>query len=49
VKTPEGKLKPLDFTHCVVATGYESRKVAGMAGIGTGKGILSCPLPVEPK
>ena len=47
--TPEGHLETLEFSQCVIATGYESGRVAALAGIGTGDGLLGHPLPVEPK
>ena len=49
MKAPDGKLSSMEFTHCVIACGYESGRVASLAGIGNGKGLLSVPLPVEPK
>jgi FAD-dependent oxidoreductase domain-containing protein 1 len=48
-KTLDGKQMNLEFSQCVLAGGYESGRIAKMAGIGTGKGILSHPIPVEPK
>lgn len=49
MKSSDGRQRTLEFGQCVVAAGYESGRIASLAGIGTGKGILSHPLPVEPK
>jgi FAD-dependent oxidoreductase domain-containing protein 1 len=49
VKTPRGELKTIHFAYCVIAAGHESANIAEMARIGRGKGILSVPLPVEPR
>ncbi|XP_023168211.2 FAD-dependent oxidoreductase domain-containing protein 1 [Drosophila hydei] len=37
------------FDNCVLAAGAHSGHVARLANIGTGKGLLSVPLPVEPR
>ncbi|CAG9771405.1 unnamed protein product [Ceutorhynchus assimilis] len=47
VKMPDGELKTIRFSLCVIAAGAESGKVAEKLRIGTGQGILSVPLPVE--
>lgn len=49
VKTPEGELKTIDYAYCVIAAGHESANIAEMARIGRGEGMLSVPLPVEPR
>lgn len=49
VKGADGKGRSLEFDHCVIAAGYDSGRVSKLAGIGAGKGILSHPIPVEPK
>lgn len=48
IQTKNG-IQTLEFEHCVLATGYESGKVAGLAGIGTGSGKLGVGVPVEAK
>jgi len=47
VKTPAGELKTIKFAYSVLAAGWESGRIAEMARIGRGLGILSVPLPVE--
>lgn len=49
VRTPSGEKKTIDFAHCLIAAGHESATVAEMARIGRGPGLLSVPLPVEPR
>jgi FAD-dependent oxidoreductase domain-containing protein 1 len=49
IRTLDGTQTSLELEHCVIATGYESGHVSALAGIGTGKGLLSHPIPVEPK
>jgi len=49
VKTPSGELKTIHFGVCIIAAGHESSNIADMARIGRGHGILSVPLPVEPR
>lgn len=49
VRTPSGALKTVHFGYCVIAAGHESSNVAYMARMGRGEGILSVPLPVEPR
>lgn len=49
IRMENGETRSMEFSQCVIATGYESGKVARLAGIGTGEGVLSVPVPVEPK
>lgn len=49
VTTKDGKVRPITFSICVIAAGAQSGKVAEMADIGTGQGLLSIALPVEPR
>lgn len=49
VRTKSGELKSIFYSHLVIAAGHESGAIADMARIGRGKGILSVPLPVEPR
>lgn len=49
LRTPDGELKTVHFAYCIVAAGHESSNIAYMARIGRGEGILSVPLPVEPR
>jgi FAD-dependent oxidoreductase domain-containing protein 1 len=49
VKTETGELRFVKFGIVIIAAGPYSAKVARMAGIGTGNGMLSIPLPVEPR
>lgn len=49
IKMPNGEEKEIKFALCVVAAGPDSGKIARLANVGTGKGILSIPLPVEPR
>lgn len=49
VKMPNGEKKTIKFAVCVLAAGAYSGEVARLARIGTGRGILSVPLPVEPR
>jgi len=49
VKLPDGDIQTVRFGVCVLAAGYESGNIAEMARIGRGPGILSVPLPVEPR
>ncbi|KAF4524778.1 hypothetical protein B566_EDAN014472 [Ephemera danica] len=45
---PNGELKTVKFGLAVLACGPSSGKVAELARIGVGSGLLSIPLPVEP-
>jgi len=49
VRTPKGELKTIHFAYCIIAAGHESANIAEMARIGRGQGVLSVPLPVEPR
>lgn len=49
VKMPDGEVRSIKFAICVLAAGAYSGDVARMARIGMGKGMLSVPLPVEPR
>lgn len=49
VKMPNGETRSIKFSICVLAAGAFSGEVARMANIGLGKGMLSVPLPVEPR
>ncbi|KAK7071613.1 FAD-dependent oxidoreductase domain-containing protein 1 [Halocaridina rubra] len=45
----EDVLHEIEFATLVLATGHQSGKIGKLAGIGKGKGILSLPIPVEPR
>lgn len=49
VRLPGGEVKTIKFSQVIVAAGARSGDVARMARIGTGNGLLSIPLPVEPR
>uniref|UniRef100_A0A1A9W064 FAD-dependent oxidoreductase domain-containing protein 1 n=1 Tax=Glossina brevipalpis TaxID=37001 RepID=A0A1A9W064_9MUSC len=49
VQTPDGEIRSITFAICVIAAGAYSGEVAKLARVGTGKGILATPLPVEPR
>lgn len=49
VRTKSGEVRSVKFGIVIIAAGPFSAEVARMARIGTGKGILSIPLPVEPR
>lgn len=49
VKLPSGETRSIKFGIAVIATGPNSGKVARMARVGMGEGLLSVPLPVEPR
>ncbi|KAG7187876.1 hypothetical protein KM043_013855 [Ampulex compressa] len=49
VQTLDGELRNIKFAVAVIAAGAFSANVAKMIRIGTGKGPLSVPLPVEPR
>ncbi|XP_071450604.1 FAD-dependent oxidoreductase domain-containing protein 1-like [Hetaerina americana] len=49
IKTQDGRIHAIKFAIAVIAAGPESGKVAAMARVGQGKGLLSLPLPVEPR
>lgn len=49
LKMKNGEIRDVKFSIVIIATGAQSGKVAKLARIGTGKGMLSIPLPVEPR
>jgi FAD-dependent oxidoreductase domain-containing protein 1 len=49
VKMPDGEVRPIKFAIAVIAAGAQSGHVSKLARIGTGRGMLSVPLPVEPR
>lgn len=49
VKLPDGSVEPIKFGLCVIAAGAQSGKIAELARIGKGTGMLSVPLPIEPR
>lgn len=49
VKMPDGSVEPIKFGMCVIAGGANSGKIGQMARIGNGPGVLSIPLPIEPR
>lgn len=49
VRKNNGEVRTIKFGIVIIAAGASSRKVAEMARIGTRKGLLSFPLPVEPR
>ncbi|XP_063972151.1 FAD-dependent oxidoreductase domain-containing protein 1-like [Diachasmimorpha longicaudata] len=49
VKTENDEKKVIQFALCIIAAGAHSGEVAKMAKIGCGPGILTVPLPVEPR
>jgi FAD-dependent oxidoreductase domain-containing protein 1 len=49
VKTANGEIRSVKFGIVIIAAGPFSGKVARMARIGTGDGMLSISLPVEPR
>lgn len=49
VKMPDGEIRRIKFGICIIAAGAYSGEVAKLARIGTGDGMLSIPLPVEPR
>lgn len=49
VKTEHGEKKVIQFALCIIAAGAQSGEVAKLAKIGQGQGILTVPLPVEPR
>uniref|UniRef100_A0A1Q3FJ94 Putative oxidoreductase n=1 Tax=Culex tarsalis TaxID=7177 RepID=A0A1Q3FJ94_CULTA len=44
-----GEVRDIKFSIAIIAAGAASGKIAKMARIGTGQGMLSVPLPVEPR
>ena len=49
VHLPDGDIFPITSSLFVIAAGPQSGHVANMFGIGLQKGLLSVPLPVEPR
>uniref|UniRef100_A0A182X2Y4 FAD dependent oxidoreductase domain-containing protein n=1 Tax=Anopheles quadriannulatus TaxID=34691 RepID=A0A182X2Y4_ANOQN len=49
VKMKDGEMREIKFAIAIIAAGAQSGAIAKMARIGTGKGMLSIPLPVEPR
>lgn len=48
-KTDDGEIHNIQFAMCVLAAGAQSGRLARMANIGTGPGLLNIPLPIEPR
>lgn len=42
-------MKTIKFGCCIIAAGANSGHIGKLARIGNGNGILSVPLPVEPR
>ncbi|XP_046398914.1 FAD-dependent oxidoreductase domain-containing protein 1-like [Ischnura elegans] len=49
IKTPDEEIHAIKFAIAIIAAGAQSGKVAEMTRVGSGKGLLSIPLPVEPR
>lgn len=49
LKMKNGEIRDVKFSVVIIAAGAQSGEVAKLARIGTGKGMLSIPLPVEPR
>ncbi|XP_015120491.1 FAD-dependent oxidoreductase domain-containing protein 1 isoform X2 [Diachasma alloeum] len=49
VKTENDEKKVIQFALCVIAAGAHSGEVARLAKVGCGPGLLTVPLPVEPR
>lgn len=49
VRLPGGEIRTIKFAQAIIAAGARSGEVARLARIGTGSGMLSVPLPVEPR
>ncbi|XP_015604103.1 FAD-dependent oxidoreductase domain-containing protein 1 [Cephus cinctus] len=49
VRLPNGTMNTISFSIAIIAAGAFSNNIARKANIGTGKGLLSVPLPVEPR
>lgn len=49
VQMANGEKRTIKFALCLIAAGAHSGQVGKLAKIGTGNGILSIPLPVEPR
>lgn len=44
---PNGDLKGITAAYYIIASGWASGKIAKMARVGAGPGMLQVPLPVE--
>ncbi|XP_055614396.1 FAD-dependent oxidoreductase domain-containing protein 1 [Uranotaenia lowii] len=49
IKMKNGEIRDIKFSLAIIAAGAQSGNVAKAARIGTGPGILTVPLPVEPR
>lgn len=49
VKLSTGEVKRITFATCIIAAGAWSGHLAKLLKIGSGPGMLSVPLPVEPR
>lgn len=49
VRMKDGTIRRITFATCIIAAGAWSGELAEMLNIGTGEGILSVGLPVEPR
>ncbi|CAD7085796.1 unnamed protein product [Hermetia illucens] len=49
IQMPDGEKRTINFAVCVLACGACSGEIAKLARIGTGPGLLSVPLPIEPR
>lgn len=47
IQMKDGEVKQVKFAIAIIAAGAQSGNVAKMARIGSGKGMLSVPLPIE--
>jgi len=47
VQMPDGSKRTIKFALCVIAAGMESGKIARLAQIGQGTGMLRVPLPID--
>lgn len=46
-RTPDGQERSIKFAACIIAAGDESAKVAELARVGKGDGMLHVPLPIS--
>ncbi|KAL5285254.1 FOXRED1.2 family protein [Megaselia abdita] len=49
IRMENGDRKSIKFNQCILASGAKSGDIGRMANIGTGSGVLSVPIPVEPR
>lgn len=49
VQLSTGEKRTMAYGIMVIAAGAQSQRIARMVGIGTGEGVMSIPLPVEPR